>query len=138
MRFTIKNLKICLGTLCLLPFLAGGSPQFIGATFFMGKDYSSLIGKKFGRLLIKSVSHKSKGHTIMLCICDCGVLCTKSIFSLLKHEIKSCGCLRREMIIRKNTTHGLSKSKSPLYGRWHNIISRCFDENNKNYNRYGS
>lgn len=35
MRSNMKTLKICLGILCLLPDLAIGTPQSIGANFFM-------------------------------------------------------------------------------------------------------
>jgi len=44
MRFNLKTLKICLVILCLLPIQAVGTPQFIGATFFM-KEIQLTQGK---------------------------------------------------------------------------------------------
>lgn len=45
MRFNIKKLKICLGTLCLLlGSPAVGSPQFIGATIFMKEIWKDIPG----------------------------------------------------------------------------------------------
>lgn len=53
-----------------------------------------LIGKKFGRLTVKSRAENSKnGHTRWLCLCDCGEEVTYK-GSLIKNSVReSCGCL---------------------------------------------
>ena len=36
-----------------------------------------LVGKKFGKLTVKSFAYKNKGHNYWNCICDCGNTCIK-------------------------------------------------------------
>jgi hypothetical protein len=54
-----------------------------------------LIGKKFERLIVMSVSRNSKNQLVCTCLCECGSVIT-ALKGDLKNRIKSCGCLRRE------------------------------------------
>lgn len=96
-----------------------------------------LTGKKFGRLLVLSMAERIKGnvHIAWNCICDCGVI--KSVFgSNLKRGLtKSCGCIHREELVKRNTTHNLSNES--LYGTWHQMIERCYNTKNVNFHNYG-
>ena len=59
-------------------------------------DESGIIGKRFGRLIVKSVASNrtSDGHKQYICLCDCGKECVVTGRSLRKSKTKSCGCLQ--------------------------------------------
>lgn len=69
--------------------------------------------------------------------------CGKEFITLIQcvrqGHTKSCGCLGpkklSEATIKRNTTHGMSKTY--FYSRWLGIRSRCFNEKNPVYYRYG-
>lgn len=50
-------------------------------------------------------------------------------------KIKSCGCLNRKLLIKRNTTHGLNNHR--LNGIWQDIKKRCLNKNRKQYVDYG-
>lgn len=41
---------------------------------------------------------------------------------------------KREMLIERNTTHGMSKH--PAYSNWKDMFKRCYNPNNKRYKQY--
>ena len=59
-------------------------------------DYEKEIGKKYGRLTIKSLIFVR--HTRAICECDCGNETIKRLNSLRKGATKSCGCLQFESL----------------------------------------
>lgn len=48
---------------------------------------------------------------------------------------KSCGCMRFELIARKNRTH--NESNSPLYRTWKNMKARCYWNKHQYFYLYG-
>jgi hypothetical protein len=50
-------------------------------------------------------------------------------------KINSCGCLRRELISKNNTTHGCSNTK--LYNIWIAFRKRCNNPNDPAFRNYG-
>lgn len=89
-----------------------------------------MIGNKYTKLTVVAPSGNSK----WLCKCDCGneKICYTS--QLVSGNNKSCGCLKREATIARNTTHGMSDR--PEYGNWKDMNKRCFNPNNKRYADY--
>ena len=68
-----------------------------------------ILGKRFGRLVVKEFSHKN-GKTHWICVCDCGKT-TKPILGgnlNKKGGTSSCGCLRNETS-KKNAIKGADK-----------------------------
>jgi len=61
------------------------------------KKFKNLKGKKFGRLTVL----KQDKHFRWLCKCDCGKQKTVRSWFLINNQVKSCGCLLKE-IGRKN------------------------------------
>lgn len=59
----------------------------------------SLIGLRFGCLVVLSYAGSFKGLATWCCRCDCGAMCRKAGFRLLGNRttpaVKSCGCLSR-------------------------------------------
>jgi len=98
----------------------------------MGKiiDYT---GQKFGGLLVLKRSENPNNHKHWICKCD---ICGKEVERRsrnLKNNSKSCGCLHK--INLSATTHGLSQD---IFYRLHkNIISRCYNTNDKRYKDWG-
>jgi hypothetical protein len=104
----------------------------------MKKD---LKGNRFGRLIAQHVTRtvqtdKSHYRTYWLCVCDCGN--EKEIVqdSLVWGCSTSCGCLRRERVIKSKLKHG--KCNSPTWKIWAGIKKRCLQESSEVYRKYGA
>lgn len=108
---------------------------------------NDLIGKKFGRLTVESYSHKEKKDNsagflhYYNCICECGNKYLAERNSLKYGNTKSCGCIHKEQLIKRNKDAAKLCGDSIKYKRLHNIysamIDRCYSKNNKKYNNYG-
>ena len=101
----------------------------------MGADFS-IIGKRFGRLLVMELDHVGKrGETWWKCKCDCGndkIICRGGLTS---GDNISCGCYHKEHNHEFNKKHGLTSH--PLYTIWSGMVQRCHNKNASNYYRYG-
>lgn len=98
----------------------------------------SLIGQKFGRLLVLELSHVDKNRkSYWKCACECNntniiiVLGSK----LLSGHTKSCGCLRIEKTVARSTSHGMAHTSE--YKIWCRMIQRCTNPNNPSFADYG-
>jgi len=98
----------------------------------------SLVGKKFGRLLVLEQVVSTKKHVrTWKCICDCGNFTTTITRYLTCGDTKSCGCLYREvMLVGANRKHGLKDSVE--YHSWCGMMQRCYDKKSKSYKNYGN
>lgn len=101
----------------------------------MGKA-KDLTGQKFGRLTaISSEKGKEGRRFIWTCLCDCGNY-TKATTVSLTHGLKqSCGCIQRNILKKRNSTHGYSNER--LYKVWKGMRSRCNNPHHKSYPKYG-
>lgn len=102
------------------------------------------IGKTFHRLTViefdKRIIRNSRGYRYFVkCLCSCGNVTSVNIDDLKsKRPIKSCGCLDREVLLARLTTHGQSiGSVTKEYRSWCGMIGRCYNEANQKWNRYG-
>lgn len=68
-----------------------------------------VIGKKFGKLTIISISYEkdnnNKTRKFCKCICDCGNIVIRKYDDLTKSETPSCGCAKREIVIKSCGTN---------------------------------
>lgn len=94
----------------------------------------NIIGKRFGKLQVLREIGGEKGDTLFECLCDCGNMTIEKWAALIGGK-KSCGCLHREQLIKRNTTHGGTKDR--LYHVWQDMKKRCYDVNAKGYENYG-
>lgn len=94
-------------------------------------DKESLIGKRFGRLLVLSFHSYDKYISKWNCQCDCGNEKIVTRNALTSGNTKSCGCLKKDL----QTVHGMWKT--PEYKTWVNIKTRCYDKNTPYYKNYG-
>lgn len=96
-------------------------------------------GQRFGFLTVICEKNNSTesgfGPRRFLCRCDCGNETTVFIRYLTEGQTKSCGCLKAEMIRKKQTTHGMSGTT--IYSAWINAVKRCENPRNRRYRTYG-
>lgn len=100
----------------------------------------NLIGQRFGRLVVLSQSRQMYGdRTAWECLCDCGEKTVVCGSSLKRGFTKSCGCLQKELLSKKQTTHGYFKERNPMpeVKTWCSMKSRCYNPSNPSYPHYG-
>lgn len=110
---------------------------------------SEYIGNRYGRLTVISVAKtqprvingKQYGYRYYLkCKCDCGREKSIAHLDLLTGHTKSCGCIARENIIKRNFKHGhtAGNKTSHEWSSWSSMISRCYDSKSSAWLRYGA
>jgi hypothetical protein len=101
------------------------------------KDYA---GQRFGRLvaleLIRRDDSRENNH-LWRFQCDCGAVTAKGIKSVRSGHTSSCGCLQREALVERNTTHGLTRKHKTTYRSWKDMRARCTNANHKDFKDYG-
>jgi hypothetical protein len=97
----------------------------------------SLVGQRFGRLLVTEPAPKphTRADRRWLCQCDCGKTKVVAHHQLLGGNCRSCGCLRSELSAARVIKHGLRKS--PEYGIWNAMKNRCYNPHVKHHKDYG-
>jgi len=103
--------------------------------YFMGTKID-ISGMVFNRLTVIKQSDKRIGKEIMWeCVCECGGFKTTRAADLKNGKTKSCGCLNSEVLIKRNTKHGFSKTR--IYEIWQGMIKRCTNPKSEFYHIYG-
>ena len=95
---------------------------------------------KFGRLLVVNQSENRRlksGRSIVFwhCVCDCGNEIDVRAQGLVDSNTRSCGCLNKEKVIERSTTHGLFYTR--LHRIWSGMKQRCYYCKDKHYQYYG-
>lgn len=101
----------------------------------------NLVGQIFGRLtVLEDAGRNSRRRVMWRCRCLCGKETTVSSGCLRTGGTRSCGCLRREILAKKQLIHGHFRhdKQSPTYHSWSNMIQRCTNPNYRGngYARY--
>lgn len=95
-----------------------------------------LIGQQFERLLvIRAAGRNKRRSSLWLCRCDCGVERIVEGSDLKRGRTRSCGCLHRQLVAERATTHGGHKTLE--YTSWTQAKSRCTNPNAKHFHHYG-
>lgn len=94
-----------------------------------------LIGKRYERLSVKNIFGKDNHGNVYECVCDCGNIVYIPRRSLVGKNTMSCGCLRKEMTIKRTKKHGERHTR--LYRTWYSIKDRCCNSKCKAYMNYG-
>lgn len=83
-------------------------------------------GMKIGYLTVLRPNGKDRyGHVVYLCRCVCGREKNVLVSNLRNGSVKSCGCMRKQLISKARTKHGDSIKSSPyyrLYRVWDDMI----------------
>lgn len=75
---------------------------FCSKQCWLNSDIKSLVGQRFGRLLV--LERKRKNNTTYYkCQCDCGNTTITSHANLFSNSCKSCGCLQKELLVQRST-----------------------------------
>lgn len=98
-------------------------------------EHVDMTGQRFGKLVVVSYAGASGVGARWNCLCDCGTMREVYRNNLIRNQIRSCGCLRRQLTSDRAKTHGMTHT--PTYISWSRMRSRCFDPNNHTYHRYG-
>lgn len=104
----------------------------------MGK-LRDLSGQKFGRFTVTD-KHESRGvgkksKVYWFCKCECGTEKWVIGASLTSGNTKSCGCYHSDNLVKRNKSHGMSKTS--VYRIWSGIIGRTCNPDDNSYSRYG-
>lgn len=94
-----------------------------------------LTGEKYNKLTIIKFAGKINGQNTWLCQCDCGNFKILSTNVLRTGHTKSCGCVHKEQLLKRNTKHGLGETV--IYQKWLDIKKRCYNNKSKDYKNYG-
>ena len=90
----------------------------------MSKKSQDLTGLPFGYYTaIRQDGCDSQGVPYWLCRCRCGNEKRVWVYDLLNGHTKSCGCLKRELVRERNTTH--SCAYEPWYPTYADMMKRC-------------
>ena len=104
------------------------------ATEFQPETFGRLttIGPRF---TLARNNDAGRRDVYQVCRCNCGnyTVCMRG--NLQSSHSKSCGCLRQEAIASRTTRHGMYRSLE--FTSWVAMKSRCYNENTKEYARYG-
>lgn len=94
-------------------------------------------GVRFGRVVVLERAENDKhGQPCQRCLCDCGKVFIANTYALVHGRTKSCGCLLRESVTKRFTTHG--KSKTRIYRIFRGMHQRCENPNCASYKDYGA
>jgi hypothetical protein len=108
-----------------------------------------LTGKRFGKLYVIGIDDKKSRKTYWVCKCDCGNVKSVRSDALIEGKTVSCGCRKREQdkvnlkktaakLKYENQKDGIGKvGGTRLYGIWQKMKKRCYDRNDKRFDRYG-
>ncbi len=113
----------------------------------MAVQHSSLIGQRFGRLVVLGLvpnDGKRRVHSpYWFCRCDCGTERAFHQHRLVSGQTQSCRCLRAETVSQRRldiiTIHGNARKSgfSPEYRCWKGLRQRTRDPKCKAYKDYG-
>src|SRR5215831_10569062 len=113
----------------------------------MSPRLHDLTEQRFGRWTVLAIHPRrmrygKTGHAVAvlwLCRCECGT--ERVVFgnNLHRRLSTSCGCLKREKLIERNTKHGHARrgKHTSIYDRWVSMRQRCSNPNNNSYVNYG-
>ena len=103
-------------------------------------EFMDITGKRFGRLTaVNFIEYRYGKQGYWLFLCNCGNKRVIKKGSVLAGKTKSCGCLRRESILKIRqqylNKHGFKGTR--FYGIWTGMKGRCRDKGNRYYGARG-
>lgn len=84
----------------------------------------NLGARRFGRLIVlsKAYSTAKVARKKWTCVCDCGKTVVVAQPELVKGDTRSCGCIRKEMLVKRNYRHGMVSTRA--YRKWRSMWAR--------------
>ncbi len=98
-----------------------------------------LLNRRYGKLTVVKYNRSYLGNKLWDCICDCGGYVLARTGHLNSGSVKSCGCIKIEVVTRLGKSHLnlTAKSKHPLYKIWSGMWNRCTRPTAHEYKNYG-
>lgn len=100
-----------------------------------GSNFIDRRGQRFGRLVVIERATISGRGAHWKCRCVCGGEVIVGAPNLTTGNTQSCGCLKRETISRRATTHGMKGTRE--YRAWQAMKNRCTLPSNRHWADYG-
>lgn len=97
---------------------------------------TNFAGQKHGRLTALEFRGMRGPRPMWLFRCECGNQLVASIYCVRSGNTKSCGCLKRDVLLERNMRHGLRDS--PTYVSWAGMITRCTNPRAKQFGTHGA
>lgn len=105
----------------------------------------NIISQVYGRLTVigepfrKEYGTQGKRRSYVECRCSCGTVGIYQVTCLKSGHTQSCGCLHREQLSNRRTTHGhrINGRNSSTYSSYRAMITRCTNPNCFGYSDYG-
>lgn len=89
------------------------------------RSVTMAAGDRFGRF----VAVAAVADPVWLFDCDCGTRSQRRKYPVVSGRILSCGCLRNEKTVERQTTHG--RRNTSEYNVWRSMRDRCFNPNSE-------
>lgn len=89
----------------------------------------------FGRLRVLKQVPPPRTNTFWRCRCVCGRTVIVTGGNLRSGRSRSCGCLKRELMLQRFTKHGACHT--PEYRCWISAKNRCYNQKSQDYVDYG-
>lgn len=101
--------------------------------------FIDISGKRFGRWVVLRRVPSQNARTVWECRCRCGTVAVVGSKELRNRQSRSCGCLKRDIVAKRNTIHGNSKRSgySREYRAWQAAKTRCYNSHSAHYQNYG-
>lgn len=100
-----------------------------------------LTGLVFGRWLVQSRAVNGRRGVWWNCECNCGRSRPVRVTELTNGTSRSCGCLARELSMKRNVVHGHAKTgtgkPSPTWLSWTGMLQRVTNPNTIGWANYG-
>lgn len=93
------------------------------------------VGKRFGKLIVLEARHLGGSKYEAVVQCDCGKIKTVDGHSVFRGHTSSCGCLKIDVLLKRNTSHG--KRFTRPYRCWLNMKNRCNNPRSADFHNYG-
>lgn len=94
----------------------------------MSNVFKMIIGNKYNRLTaIEPTNQRIDGKIVWRYLCECGKEHVTAGRDVARGNTKSCGCLQKEMSLKRSTTHGAKRNGKTLrsYSIWCGMKTRC-------------
>ena len=99
-------------------------------------NFRDLTGRQFSRLkVLKRAANDRLPRALWLCVCECGNQTIVAAGNLTTGTVRSCGCLRKEILGQTSLTHGMTGTSA--YNRYSTAKQRCQNPKNHKYAIYG-
>ena len=100
-----------------------------------GQVLHDLTNQEFLALRVIALAPPSStGKTRWTCVCWCSYKLNVPADHLRRGLVRSCGCLKRQLIGDQNSTHGHARTQNqttPEYRAWQAMFTRCYGPHDK-------